>query len=457
MKVSTEYPEITKRHLEQAGVDADIRLSYGATEAKVPDIVDVVVDITETGRALRAAGLRIIETLVTSYTELIANPASFADPEKAHAMRQIHTLLQGVLDARGKVLVKMNVAAEALDEVIEIVPSLKSPTVNELFRGAGYAVETVVPKDEINILIPQLRDKGATDIVELPISKISLILGDVVSASAVLLVLAASFGHALWNARTHSGADRLGTLVVSYYVGALWLTPWIVLDPPFEVWWLLLTSGLLHASYITALAAAYDRGRSPSRTPSPRFCAARGGRARHLAARPGADALHCDWRGAGRDRTPDDRQRRVEHRSATGARTGAHDRCRHRRLHARRRTSGRGREWLGVLRHVVVPGRHVRDHRQSASDRAATPRSGRAFPSVLPRRRVMRSSCWPTPAPTQRTWRRSARPRSSSGLRWCRGHDPPARRRRGGHGRWRGAGDAVGQRRGSSPRRPPAA
>ena len=114
------------------------------------------------------------------------------------------------------------------------------------------------------------------------------------SASAVLLVLAASFGHALWNARTHSGADRLGTLVVSYYVGALWLTPWIVLDPPFEVWWLLLTSGLLHASYITALAAAYDRGRSPSRTRRPRFCAARGGRARHLAARPGADALHRD-------------------------------------------------------------------------------------------------------------------------------------------------------------------
>ena len=77
-----------------------------------------------------------------------------------------------VYHARGKVLVKMNVSAEALDEVIEIVPSLKSPTVNELFRGAGYAVETVVPKDEINILIPQLRDKGATDIVELPISKI---------------------------------------------------------------------------------------------------------------------------------------------------------------------------------------------------------------------------------------------------------------------------------------------
>ena len=172
VRVSTEYPEITKRFLEDAGVEADVRLSYGATEAKVPDIVDVVVDITETGRALRAAGLRIIETMVTSYTELIANPTSFADPEKAHAMRQIHTLLQGVLDARGKVLVKMNVPTDSLDEVIDVLPSMKSPTVNELFRGAGYAVETVVPKEEINILIPQLRDKGASGIVEMPISKI---------------------------------------------------------------------------------------------------------------------------------------------------------------------------------------------------------------------------------------------------------------------------------------------
>jgi ATP phosphoribosyltransferase len=172
VRVSTEYPEITRRFLEDAGVDADVRLSYGATEAKVPDIVDVVVDITETGRALNAAGLRIIDTLVTSYTELIANPASFADPEKAHAMRQIHTLLQGVLDARGKVLVKMNVPEAALDTVIDLLPSMKAPTVNELFRGAGYAVETVVPKNEINILIPALRDGGATDIVELPIAKI---------------------------------------------------------------------------------------------------------------------------------------------------------------------------------------------------------------------------------------------------------------------------------------------
>jgi ATP phosphoribosyltransferase len=172
VKVSTEYPEITRQFLAEAGIEADVRLSYGATEAKVPDIVDVVVDITETGRALKAAGLRIIDTLVTSYTELIANPAAYADPDKAHAMRQIHTLLQGVLDARGKVLVKVNVPPDQLDAVIDLLPSMKAPTVNELFRGAGYAVETVVPKNEINILIPALRDVGATDIVELPIAKI---------------------------------------------------------------------------------------------------------------------------------------------------------------------------------------------------------------------------------------------------------------------------------------------
>ena len=172
VRVSTEYPELTRRFFSDAGIEAQISLSYGATEAKVPDIVDAVVEITETGRALRAAGLRIIDTLLTSYTELIANPAAAADGRKRHAMGQIYTLLQGVLEARGKVLVKLNVAADALDDVIEILPAMKAPTVNELFQGAGYAVETVVPRSEINILIPALRDLGATDIVEIPISKI---------------------------------------------------------------------------------------------------------------------------------------------------------------------------------------------------------------------------------------------------------------------------------------------
>ena len=172
VRVSTEYPELTRRFFTDAGIEAQIALSYGATEAKVPDIVDAVVEITETGRALRAAGLRIIDTLLTSYTELIANPAAASDDQKRHAMGQIYTLLQGVLEARGKVLVKLNVGADALDDVIEILPAMKAPTVNELFRGAGYAVETVVPRSEINILIPALRDLGATDIVEMPISKI---------------------------------------------------------------------------------------------------------------------------------------------------------------------------------------------------------------------------------------------------------------------------------------------
>jgi len=172
VKVSSEYPEMTRRYFEKHGVAADIQLSYGATEAKVPDIVDVVVDITETGRALKAAGLKIIDTILTSYTELIANPLSYGDSDKRHAMEQIQTLLSGVLDARGKVLVKMNVPTAALGAVIAILPSMKSPTVNELFGEQGYAIETVVEKRQINVLIPALKDAGASDILELPLSKI---------------------------------------------------------------------------------------------------------------------------------------------------------------------------------------------------------------------------------------------------------------------------------------------
>jgi ATP phosphoribosyltransferase len=172
IRVSTEYPGLTRRFFEKNGVHADVRLSYGATEAKVPDIADAVVELTETGRALRAAGLRIIDTLLVSNTELVANPAAAADPAKRHAMGQLLTLLQGSLEARGKVLVKLNVAAAALEKVIGMVPAMKAPTVSELSGGGGYAVETVVPKGEINTLIPALKDAGASDIIELPISKI---------------------------------------------------------------------------------------------------------------------------------------------------------------------------------------------------------------------------------------------------------------------------------------------
>ena len=171
-RISTEYPELTKRFLNERGLKADVRFSFGATEAKIPDIADAVVEITETGRALRAAGLRVIDTLMLSYTELIANPVSVADPEKLRAMGQLLVLLQGALEARGKVLVKLNVSPIDLPSIIAVLPSMRAPTVSKLFGEAGYAVETVVPKSEINVLIPELKERGATDIVELPIAKI---------------------------------------------------------------------------------------------------------------------------------------------------------------------------------------------------------------------------------------------------------------------------------------------
>jgi ATP phosphoribosyltransferase len=171
-RVSTEYPRLTSRFLAGRGVEAEVRFSYGATEAKVPDIADAVVEITETGRALRAAGLRIIDTLLTSYTELVANPVSAADPDKSRAMGQLLVLLQGALEARGKVLVKLNVAPIDLPSIIAVLPSMRSPTVAKLFGEAGYAVEAVVLKSEINVLIPALKERGATDIIELPIAKI---------------------------------------------------------------------------------------------------------------------------------------------------------------------------------------------------------------------------------------------------------------------------------------------
>jgi ATP phosphoribosyltransferase len=171
VRVTTEYPEMTRRYFAERGIKADIRLSYGASEAKIPDIADCVVDITETGRALRASGLRIIDTVLTSYTELIANKDSYADPVKRHAMEQLMTLLTGTLEARDKVLLKLNVAESSLEAVLALLPAAKSPTVSRLASG-DVAVESVVPKRGINTLIPDLIDAGASDLLEIPISKI---------------------------------------------------------------------------------------------------------------------------------------------------------------------------------------------------------------------------------------------------------------------------------------------
>jgi ATP phosphoribosyltransferase len=171
VRVQTEYLESTRRYFEANGIEANIRLSYGATEAKIPDIADCVVEITETGRALKAAGLKVIDVILTSYTEVIANPVAYADPEKRKAMEQVMTLLNGVLDARGRVMLKLNVTAENKDAVLAVLPSMKSPTINDL-SGGGYAVESVVEKKTVNLVIPALREAGATDLVEMPISKI---------------------------------------------------------------------------------------------------------------------------------------------------------------------------------------------------------------------------------------------------------------------------------------------
>ncbi len=171
VRVTSEYPKLTERYFASKGIAADVRLSYGATEAKIPDIADCVVEITETGRALRAAGLRVIDTVLVSYTEMVANKAAYDDPAKRHAMHQLMTLLLGTLDARGKVLVKLNVDAEHFQAVLDVLPAAKSPTISELASG-GFAVESVVEKRSINTLIPGLKDAGASDILELPISKI---------------------------------------------------------------------------------------------------------------------------------------------------------------------------------------------------------------------------------------------------------------------------------------------
>jgi ATP phosphoribosyltransferase len=171
VRVTSEYPEMTRRFFSERGINADVRLSYGASEAKIPDIADCVVDITETGRALRAAGLRVIDTILVSYTELIANPGSYADPAKRHAMDQLMTLLNGTLEARTKVLVKLNVSEANYESVLKVLPAAKSPTVSRLASG-DYAIESVVEKRTINLIIPALVDAGASDILELPISKI---------------------------------------------------------------------------------------------------------------------------------------------------------------------------------------------------------------------------------------------------------------------------------------------
>jgi len=171
-RVTTEYPNLTKKYFENLNIPVQLFHSYGASEAKVPDLMDVVVDLTETGTTLRRNGLRIIGQIMESSTVLIAHRASYEDPEKRRIMQEIVTLLMGVIEGRQQVLLTMNVPAKDLESLIAFLPAMKTPTVSRLHGLDYFSIQTVVKKQVVNKLIPRLKEAGAEDILEIPISKI---------------------------------------------------------------------------------------------------------------------------------------------------------------------------------------------------------------------------------------------------------------------------------------------
>lgn len=171
-RVTTEYPRITKRFFDDLGIPVRLFPSYGASEAKVPDLMDVVVDLTETGSTLRKNGLKIVGEIMESHTALLANRDSLRDPEKHREIDEIATLLMGVIEARRQVLLTMNVPAAALERVIEVLPAMKRPTLSRLHGIDYFSIQTVVQKGLVNGLIPALKAAGAEDILEIPITKI---------------------------------------------------------------------------------------------------------------------------------------------------------------------------------------------------------------------------------------------------------------------------------------------
>lgn len=171
-RVTTEFPNITRKFFEKLGKRVKVYYSHGATEAKVPDIMDVVVDLTETGETLRRNRLKIIATILESTTKLFANKESMKDETKRKAIEEIKTLLLGVVEARGRVLLSMNVHKDSLDRVVSVLPAMKKPTVNQLYGSDYFEIVTVAEKSTVNILLPKLKEMGAEDILEIPITKI---------------------------------------------------------------------------------------------------------------------------------------------------------------------------------------------------------------------------------------------------------------------------------------------
>ena len=171
-RISTEYPNMTKKYFNKIKIPVKIFTSYGSTEAKVPDITDGIVDLTETGETIQQAGLKIIDILLEFSATLIANKKSYEDKKKREMIDDIKCLLLGALEARDKVLIKLNVSDKKLNEVLKVLPAMKSPTINKLSETNYYAVETVVEKNNINEILPKLKKAGAEDILELAIKKV---------------------------------------------------------------------------------------------------------------------------------------------------------------------------------------------------------------------------------------------------------------------------------------------
>lgn len=172
-KIFTELVNFTKRYFAERRIHVDVEFSWGATEGKVIEgLADAIVEVTETGSTLRANGLRIVEELMQTNTQLIANHKAYRDPWKEEKIGQISLLLQGALRAEGMVGLKMNVPANDLKGVMEILPSITAPTVANLFQTEWFSVETIISEKIVRELIPQLLKRGAVGIIEYPLNKI---------------------------------------------------------------------------------------------------------------------------------------------------------------------------------------------------------------------------------------------------------------------------------------------
>jgi len=171
-RIATEAVGLTRRYLEENGINAEVEFSWGATEVKAPELVDAIVELTETGSSLRANNLRIVETILSSTTRLIANKEAWEDAGKREKIEQLALLLEGALAAEAKVLLKLNAEEKAIDSIIGILPSLHAPTVNKLNTDGWVAVETVVDESVVREIIPALKKAGAEGIIELPLNKV---------------------------------------------------------------------------------------------------------------------------------------------------------------------------------------------------------------------------------------------------------------------------------------------